>query len=78
LKTSVDAELLKRAPLTEREKLLLQRIDANGETITNVARELRKDKSTISIQDKKAVRLYNRLYKTRGSCQECETGEGIR
>lgn len=60
LKTPVDLELLKRAPLTERQKLLLLRIDVNGETITNVARDLRRHKSTISTQHREAVRIFNR------------------
>jgi len=63
LKTIVDPELMKRAPLTERQKLLLERIDVNHDSLTNVARELKKNKSTISIQHKKAFMLYNRWAK---------------
>jgi hypothetical protein len=55
LKIYVDPKLLKKAPLTAYEKMLLERIDIKEEKLTKVAEDLHKSKGTISVQHKKAT-----------------------
>ncbi len=57
-KTKIDAALLDKAPLTEYERNLITLIDIQGVPLKQVAGDLGKDDSTVSLQRKKAVEKY--------------------
>ncbi len=58
-KTVIDPSLLDKAPLTPYEKDLIKQIDIEGLPLKDVAVELKKDDSTISLQHKRALEKYS-------------------
>ena len=54
----VDPNLLDKMPLTDHQKKLLLKLDYREEQLTKIASELGKTKSTISVQHKKAQKIY--------------------
>ncbi len=58
-KTTIDPGLVDKAPLTPYEKDLIKKIDIEGLPLKDVAEDLKKDDSTISLQHKKALEKYS-------------------
>jgi len=61
-KTEIDFNLLDSSPLNEYEKNLIKQIDIDGLALKEVAADLKKDDSTVSLQHKKVVEKYSAWY----------------